>query len=95
MTKFGIGRREVAPISRWGWRSYAGEETEDSFLTATVLRFIETGGAHPLAQGKLPDPRLGTHFPVSSLDVRADAIGDQILLTHPRQTCARTWQRAS
>ena len=56
MTKFGIGRREVAPISRWGWRSYAGEETEDSFPTATVLRFIETGGAHPLAQGKFPDP---------------------------------------
>ena len=39
---------------------------------------LEAGGAHPLA--KLPDLRLDTHLPVSLLDVRADVIGDQIVL---------------
>jgi hypothetical protein len=52
----------------------------DSTPTATVLRFmsLETGGVHP--QAKLPDLRLDTHLPVSLLDVRADVIGDQIVL---------------
>ncbi|KAH9059655.1 hypothetical protein EDB87DRAFT_753115 [Lactarius vividus] len=52
----------------------------DSAPTSTVLRFmsLETGGAHPLA--KLPDLRLDTQLPVSLLDVRADVIGDQIVL---------------
>lgn len=52
----------------------------DSTPTETVLRFmsLETGGAHP--QAKLPDLRLDTHLPVSLLDVRADVIGDQIVL---------------
>jgi hypothetical protein len=52
----------------------------DSAPTTTVLRFmsLETGGAHPLA--KLPDLRLDTHLPVNLLDVRADVIGDQIVL---------------
>ena len=52
----------------------------DSAPTTTVLRFmsLETGGAHPLA--KLPDLRLDTQLPVSLLDVRADVIGDQIVL---------------
>jgi hypothetical protein len=39
---------------------------------------LETGGVHP--QAKLPDLRLDTHLPVSLLDVRADVIGDQIVL---------------
>jgi hypothetical protein len=52
----------------------------DSAPTTTVLRFmsLETGGVHP--QAKLPDLRLDTHLPVSLLDVRADVIGDQIVL---------------
>ncbi|KAH9059411.1 hypothetical protein EDB83DRAFT_2607181 [Lactarius deliciosus] len=52
----------------------------DGAPTSTVLRFmsLETGGAHPLA--KLPDLRLDTQLPVSLLDVRADVIGDQIVL---------------
>lgn len=52
----------------------------DGAPTTTVLRFmsLETGGAHPLA--KLPDLRLDTQLPVSLLDVRADVIGDQIVL---------------
>ena len=52
----------------------------DSAPTMTVLRFmsLETGGAHP--QAKLPDLQLDTHLPVSLLDVRADIIGDQIVL---------------
>ncbi|KAF8263734.1 hypothetical protein EI94DRAFT_1740257 [Lactarius quietus] len=52
----------------------------DSSPTMTVLRFmsLETGGAHP--QAKHPDLKLDTQLPVSLLDVRADVIGDQIVL---------------
>jgi len=52
----------------------------DSAPTTTVLRFmsLETGGVHPLA--KAPDLQLDTTLPVSLLDVRADVIGDQIIL---------------
>lgn len=52
----------------------------NSTATKTVLRFmsLETGGAHPLARE--PDIQLDTELSVSLLDVRADVIGDQIVL---------------
>jgi hypothetical protein len=52
----------------------------NSTATKTVLRFmsLETGGAHPLARE--PDIQLDTELPVSLLEVRADVIGDQIVL---------------
>jgi hypothetical protein len=52
----------------------------DGTMTKTVLRFmsLETGGAHPLARE--PDIQLGTDLSVNLLDVRADVIGDQIVL---------------
>jgi hypothetical protein len=48
--------------------------------TKTVLRFLslETGGAHPLAREA--DLKLDTTLPVDLLDIRADVIGDQIVL---------------
>ncbi|KAH9955669.1 hypothetical protein BC827DRAFT_1235548 [Russula dissimulans] len=48
--------------------------------TKTILRFmsLETGGAHPLARE--PDLLLNTQLPVNLLDVRADVIGDHIVL---------------
>ena len=39
---------------------------------------LETGGAHPLATE--PDIELDTELSVNLLDVRADVIGDQIVL---------------
>ena len=39
---------------------------------------LETGGAHPLARDA--DLQLDTTLPVNLLDVRADVIGDQIVL---------------
>jgi hypothetical protein len=39
---------------------------------------LQTGGIHPLA--KEADLPLDTQLPVSLLDVRADIIGDQIVL---------------
>jgi hypothetical protein len=39
---------------------------------------LETGGAHPLATE--PDIQLDTELSVNLLDVRADVIGDQIVL---------------
>jgi hypothetical protein len=39
---------------------------------------LETGGAHPLAME--PDIQLDTELSVNLLDVRADVIGDQIVL---------------
>ncbi len=39
---------------------------------------LETGGPHPLARE--PDLQLGTELSVNLLDVRVDAIGDQIVL---------------
>jgi hypothetical protein len=39
---------------------------------------IETGGAHPLATE--PHIQLDTELSVNLLDVRADVIGDQIVL---------------
>jgi hypothetical protein len=52
----------------------------DSTASKTVLRFmsLETGGPHPLATE--PDIQLGTELSVNLLDVRADVIGDQIVL---------------
>ena len=52
----------------------------NSASTKTILRFmsLETGGAHPLAME--PDIQLDTELPVNLLDVRADVIGDQIVL---------------
>jgi hypothetical protein len=52
----------------------------DGMGTKTHLRFmsLETGGAHPLARE--PDIQLDTELSVSLLDVRADVIGDQIVL---------------
>jgi hypothetical protein len=41
-------------------------------------RMIETGGAHPLATE--PHIQLDTELSVNLLDVRADVIGDQIVL---------------
>ena len=60
--------------------TYVSLPRVDGAPTTTVLRFmsLETGGAHPLA--KLPDLQLDTQLPVSLLDVRADVIGDQIVL---------------
>jgi hypothetical protein len=39
---------------------------------------LETGGTHPLARE--PDLQLDTELSVNLLDVRADIIGDQIVL---------------
>jgi hypothetical protein len=39
---------------------------------------LERGGAHPLARE--PDLQLDTELSVNLLDVRADVIGDQIVL---------------
>jgi hypothetical protein len=52
----------------------------DDSSTVTILRFmsLQTGGIHPLA--KQADLSLDTQLPVSLLDVRADIIGDQIVL---------------
>ena len=52
----------------------------DNAPTKTILRFmsLETGGAHPLAREA--DLQLDTTLPVNLLDVRADVIGDQIVL---------------
>ena len=52
----------------------------DSSATRTILRFmsLERGGAHPLARE--PDLQLDTELSVNLLDVRADVIGDQIVL---------------
>jgi len=52
----------------------------DDAPTRTVLRFmsLETGGAHPLAREV--DLQLDTDLPVNLLDVRADVIGEQIVL---------------
>jgi hypothetical protein len=52
----------------------------DDAPTRTVLRFmsLETGGAHPLAREA--DLQLDTDLPVNLLDVRADVIGEQIVL---------------
>jgi hypothetical protein len=52
----------------------------DDEPTKTILRFmsLETGGAHPLAREA--DLELDTTLPVDLLDVRADIIGDQIVL---------------
>jgi hypothetical protein len=52
----------------------------NSTATKTILRFmsLETGGAHPLAAE--PDIQLDTELSVNLLDVRADVIGDQIVL---------------
>ena len=52
----------------------------DSSATRTILRFmsLEKGGAHPLARE--PDLQLDTELSVNLLDVRADVIGDQIVL---------------
>ncbi|KAI0252941.1 hypothetical protein BJV78DRAFT_1281278 [Lactifluus subvellereus] len=54
-------------------------QTDDS-PTTTVLRFmsLKTGGVHPLA--KEPHLPLHTQLPVSFLNVRADIIGDYIVL---------------
>jgi hypothetical protein len=54
--------------------------TVDRTATKTILRFmsLETGGAHPLATE--PDIRLNTELSVNLLDVRADVIGDHIVL---------------
>ncbi|KAI9507411.1 hypothetical protein F5148DRAFT_118062 [Russula earlei] len=48
--------------------------------TKTILRFmsLESGGAHPLARE--PDLLLHTELPVNLLDVRADLIGNHIVL---------------
>ena len=52
----------------------------DGRATKTILRFmsLETGGAHPLATES--DIQLDTELSVNLLDVRADVIGDQIVL---------------
>jgi hypothetical protein len=52
----------------------------DGTPAKTVLRFmsLETGGAHPLARE--PDIELDTELSVNLLDIRADVIGDQIVL---------------
>jgi hypothetical protein len=52
----------------------------DSTVSKTILRFmsLKTGGPHPLATE--PDIQLGTELSVNLLDVRADVIGDQIVL---------------
>lgn len=52
----------------------------NSAATKTILRFMSlgTGGVHPLAME--PDIQLDTELPVNLLDVRADVIGDQIVL---------------
>ena len=52
----------------------------DEETTTTVLRFmsLETGGIHPLA--KKADIPLETRLPVNMLDVRADIIGEHVVL---------------
>lgn len=52
----------------------------NSTATKTVLRFmsLEMGGPHPLARE--PDLQLDTELSVNLLDVRADVIGEQIVL---------------
>jgi hypothetical protein len=52
----------------------------DGTATQTVLRImsLETGGAHPLARE--PDTQLDKEPSVNLLDVRADVIGNQIVL---------------
>jgi hypothetical protein len=52
---------------------------------------LETGGVHPLA--KEGDLQLDTELSVSLLDVRADVIGDHIVLVS--STCARTTPKAT
>lgn len=52
----------------------------DGMASKTILRFmsLETGGAHPLATE--PDIQLDTELPVNLLDVRADVLGDHIVV---------------
>jgi hypothetical protein len=52
----------------------------DGRASKTILRFmsLKTGGAHPLATE--PDIQLDTELSVNLLDVRADIIGDQIVV---------------
>jgi hypothetical protein len=52
----------------------------DGIASKTILRFmsLETGGAHPLATE--PDIQLDTELSVHLLDVRADVIGDHIVV---------------
>jgi len=52
----------------------------DGTAAKTVLRFmsLETGGPHPLARE--PDIQLDTELSMNLLDVRADVIGDHVVL---------------
>ena len=52
----------------------------DGMASIIILRFmsLETGGAHPLATE--PDIQLDTELSVNLLDIRADVIGDHIVV---------------
>ncbi|KAH9979411.1 hypothetical protein BGW80DRAFT_1455133 [Lactifluus volemus] len=60
--------------------SLRGGPDEETTTITTVLRFmsLETGGIHPLA--KKADIPLETQLPVNMLDVRADIIGEHVVL---------------